>query len=343
MEKKQKICSIDLFRYLCAVLVVAVHTNPGTDIHQELGYICTQIIPRIGVPFFFAAAGYFYLGKLEEGKFITFFRYIIRILITYSIWTVFYYVIEYYKWGQDNIFKFKHLAVEQFWKTGSYYHFWFFPALVFAVVVSTIFFVVRCKKLLIPVSIILYALGCIGCAYNQLGLQIPYLGKELYRSRDFELIRRVVLMGFPFFVSGYFVYKIKNWAAEKVSDKKLMGVFVGTVLFWLAEIWLVRTMGWQANIVITFGLYPMLAVVMLLLLRNPMPEKKKSADAAKVTANFMYYSHPIIIMAMSQIASKYFQTGIQATMMFFLTVLVTTLLGLLIYKWNNRVINFIVK
>lgn len=342
MENKQKICSIDLFRYLCAVLVIAVHTNPGTDIHPELGYICTQIIPRIGVPFFFAAAGYFYLGKLEEKKG-GFFRYTIRILLTYTIWSAFYNAIEYYKWGQDNIFKYKHVVVEQFWKTGSYYHFWFFPALIFAVIVSTVFFVLRCKKLLIPVSMVLYALGCIGCAYHQLGLQIPVLGDELYRSRDFELIRRVVLMGFPFFVSGYFVYKIKNWVSEKISDKKLTGIFLGTVVFWLAEIWLVRTTGWQANIVITFGLYPMLAAVMLLLLRNPMPEKRKYADAARVTANFMYYSHPIFMMAFAQIALKYFNVGIGATLLFFLTVMITTLFGVLIYKWNNRVINFIVK
>ena len=117
----------------------------------------------------------------------------------------------------------------------------------------------------------------------------------------------------------------------------------GSVLFWLAEIWLVRTMKWQANIVITFGLYVMLVVVMLLLINNPMPEKRACADAAKVTANFMYYSHPIIMMALIQISLIYFQSGISATMLFFQTTAVAAILGLLIWKWNNRFVNFIVK
>lgn len=63
LNVKQRNCSIDLFRYVCAIMVVAIHTNPFTDVDAELGYIFTQIVPRIGVPFFFAVAGYFYIAK----------------------------------------------------------------------------------------------------------------------------------------------------------------------------------------------------------------------------------------------------------------------------------------
>lgn len=81
---KQRNCSIDIFRYVCAVLVVAIHTQPFSDLHTGLGFVFTQILPRIAVPFFFLVAGYFYTGKLESGK-PCFLPYVKRLFITYFI------------------------------------------------------------------------------------------------------------------------------------------------------------------------------------------------------------------------------------------------------------------
>lgn len=50
---KNRNCSIDIFRYVCAILVVVIHTIPFGDISKEMGYIFSQIISRIAVPFFF--------------------------------------------------------------------------------------------------------------------------------------------------------------------------------------------------------------------------------------------------------------------------------------------------
>lgn len=47
-----RIPSIDIFRYLCSVMVVAVHTHPLEEFSQMLGFVATDIIPSIAVPFF---------------------------------------------------------------------------------------------------------------------------------------------------------------------------------------------------------------------------------------------------------------------------------------------------
>ena len=65
---KTRNCSIDLFRLYCAVLVVAIHTSPFMDQNNKLGFISTQVIPRIAVPFFFIVSGYYYIQNLEQGK-----------------------------------------------------------------------------------------------------------------------------------------------------------------------------------------------------------------------------------------------------------------------------------
>ena len=61
-------CSIDIFRYICAIMVVAIHSSPFTDINKDLGYIFTEIVPQIAVPFFFITSGYFYIKGLEKGS-----------------------------------------------------------------------------------------------------------------------------------------------------------------------------------------------------------------------------------------------------------------------------------
>lgn len=60
--------SIDIFRFVCAIMVVMIHTNPFVDKNIYLGYIFSQIIPRIAVPFFFLTSGYFYIQKLLNGE-----------------------------------------------------------------------------------------------------------------------------------------------------------------------------------------------------------------------------------------------------------------------------------
>ena len=52
-------CSIDLFRLLCAIFVVAIHTKLFFDINPILGYSVKHAITRIAVPFFFCVMGFY--------------------------------------------------------------------------------------------------------------------------------------------------------------------------------------------------------------------------------------------------------------------------------------------
>ena len=55
-DNKYRICSIDFFRYLCAIMVIAIHPHPFKDINENLGYYFTPILPRIAVSFPFAVS-----------------------------------------------------------------------------------------------------------------------------------------------------------------------------------------------------------------------------------------------------------------------------------------------
>lgn len=66
MPVKVRNNSIDIFRYIAAVLVIAHHTDVLADVHPMLSYLLSQVLPRISVPFFFAVSGYFYGSKRES-------------------------------------------------------------------------------------------------------------------------------------------------------------------------------------------------------------------------------------------------------------------------------------
>lgn len=336
----RRINSIDIFRYICASMVIAIHTHPFSDINEQLGYVFSQIIPRIAVPFFFAVSGYFYMIKLENGGDI--FKYLKKLVSTYFVWSFIYYVIDYIAWGRyENFINYIKQCIFMFIITGSHYHFWFFPALIFSVCISTILFKVKCKNILIPLSIVLYIIGCLGCSWYLIGIKIPVL-RNLITSSWFETIRRILLMGFPFFICGYLVYKIQ-YKIKKLNNINLLLIYFVTVVVWLLEIYVVQVLKLADNIVITFGLYLLVIITLCLLIRNPFPKCNNIADKCRVLANFTYYSHPLWMVCISFWANYLFNLNVSATLLFVLILIITYVCGIIIYKLNNKYINQIVK
>lgn len=328
-------CSIDIFRYFCAILIVIIHTHPFENYGANINYITSQIITRIGVPFFFAVAGYFYTQKLDKGQKI-FVSYIKKIFTTYFIWSCVYFLIEFITWGYGQIKGFIVSGFIDFFIKGSYYHFWFFPALIISVCAVTLFYRLKLKKLIIPAGLFLYAIGCFGCSYNTIGIKIPLLS-SLYNFSDFLVIRRIFMMGLPFFICGYIVNRIRERNIT-LNNKTLSALLCTAFIIWLAEIYLVLRMEWQDNIIITFSLFPLVIAVMLILLNNPLSDLNNISEKCRILANFTYYSHPLVMLIIKTVNGT-----TPRLFMFILTVVITAVIGLVLSKFkNNRIIKTIV-
>lgn len=244
-------------------------------------------------------------------------------------------MVEFFSWGYGQIKGFIVTGALNFLIKGSYYHFWFFPALIISVCIVTLFYKIRLQKLLIPIAIILYTIGCIGCAYYNLGIKIPVLG-TIYELSFFTVIRRIFLMGLPFFICGQCVGKIKN-TATKLSNTKMCIILAVSVFVWLAEIFLVVKAGWQQNIIITFGLFPLVVSVMLFLLKNPLPKFRILSEKCRILANFTYYSHPLVMLIIKALHEE-----TPKLIMFVATIAVTAVIGLIFSKiHNNKIVTFI--
>lgn len=335
LVSKSRNSSIDIFRYLCSVMVVIIHTGPLAEVDVNVNYAVSQIMTRIGVPFFFAVAGYFYTQKLDKGQ-AAFIPYIKKIFITYFIWSCVYLLTEFISWGHSELKGFVVTGALNFLIRGSYYHFWFFPALIISTCIVTFFYKIKLKKLLIPFGIILYIVGCIGCSYHTLGMEIPILS-TLYSHPDFIVVRRIFLMGLPFFICGHLINLVKD-RCLKLSNKKLFSILLASVFIWLAEIVFVIKMRLQANIIITFGLFLLVIAVMIILLKNPLPQYDKLSEKCRIIANFTYYSHPLIMLIIKSINSD-----LPRIVFFLMTVVITAIVGLILSNFSkNKIVKCIV-
>ncbi|MEG0546556.1 MAG: acyltransferase [Oscillospiraceae bacterium] len=343
LTKTGRNCSIDIFRYICAVMVVALHTQPMEDFNETIGYIFSEVIPRIAVPFFFAVAGYFYIGSMLSGK-NTFVKHVKRLIIVYLSWSAIYlpfFIISAVK-KQIPIMTFiKELLVSLF-VSGISYQLWFFPALIYAVCITTLIFKLKRIKILLPLTILLYIIGCLGVSYYKIGNQIPVLS-ILFNLTFFARIRALFLMGLPFFSMGYLLYLFKEKFA-KYSNKKMFVILAIAIMAFIAEIFIVNFFHFEKGIEITFALYPLTYIVLAILINNPMQRYSKISHTARVVANFTYYAHPMVMTISSIIFDKVINFDVvkTKTLFFLLTCLVTGVGGLIILKINNKWLNRLV-
>ena len=81
---------IDLLKYSCAILVIAVHVNPLKDLSDIANFVVINIFGRIAVPFFFVCAGFFIANNLKKRGDVYIKNYMISLMKTYIIWSLIY-------------------------------------------------------------------------------------------------------------------------------------------------------------------------------------------------------------------------------------------------------------
>ena len=337
---KERNASIDIFRLICALMVVSIHTAPLAEWGHNWRYLTVQILPRIGVPFFFCTMGYYYIGSLLKGE-CKFAQTMKRLLLTYGLWSIIYYIPDFKQVlnGSVSLIGFFANCLRYFLIYGSREHFWFFPAVFFSVVITTLFAKVGKLSWLAGVSVGAYILGLLGCSYYGLGSQIPIISAFINFSQ-YDLIRRIVLMGFPFFMMGYFLQKID---LKNISNKKVIAVEGIYLTTFLVEIIFVNKMQIQRNIIITVFLYLLLFNTMLLLLKNPCGKYGKIARTTRDMSNFIYYSHPLFMIWINMIMNYCVGRNARETELFLLTVISAGSIGYFLHKGDNKYLNKLFK
>ncbi len=190
----KRLDSVDLFRLLAIIAVIALHTEPFASQSAPMGdtfNLPTLIaqISRFAVPFFFIISGYFWGRKISETNSALYpsAKLAQRISIIFFIWTLIYAIpFSLAVFSQNSIVHLIKIIYCELVSAatnpttlffqGTKPHLWFLPALICCIAISAIFVANNRKNELLTIAIVLYAFGLLAKSYaaTPIGVHIPF-------------------------------------------------------------------------------------------------------------------------------------------------------------------------
>jgi len=278
--------SIDKFRIIAAILIIAIHIFPFASINETVDFVFTHVICRIGVPFFFMITGYFVLPKAMEDK-NKLIKYTLKIIKIYVICILIYLPINLYAGQLNNITIIE--AIKNICINGTFYHLWYFPAVILGIWV-TYFFIKHLNKTLSIISIvILYVIGIFGDSYFGISKQSIIISKiydAIFMIADYT---RNGLFFAPIFISlGYSFNNMKN----KISQNKSAIFTIIFTFFMIFEGIILKHFNLQKHDSMYFMLVPTMFFIFNILVQIN-NENNKKLDEAMENNDWILYAKTI--------------------------------------------------
>lgn len=291
--KEQRNPFVDVTRLVAAIGIILCHVNL-TD-YGTVGIFLGQFLSvRFSVMFFLAIIG-FYLEKSYEAGRNPIPRRLSSFLRAYGSWSLIYLALSFVMvvliqkvpLGQFLVNKGRDLLL-----SGSYYHFWFYPAVIYSLL-----FIGGVKKLLghralqilVPLASLLYLLGLLGTGYLPMGQQMPVLG-SLYRADAFDTLMPLFFLGFPSMVLGMAVAHKKRTCSGSLLMLAVAAYIAESAI-------LCFLLGWWENPQMLLST-PVLTALFLCWVQNrncnAFP-KKVNLSLLRVISSGMYNIHPLIL------------------------------------------------
>lgn len=242
---------VDLMKFICVFLVVAIHVAPLSSYSQLLDYEVRNWLARIAVPFYFIASGYFLFRKTTYENFdekiaLT---YAGRIFRLYIIWTIIYFPLSLKIKILDNEKGVVHGFIDWIRNcifTGSYNQLWYLNATVVATLILTFCLHKKMKlRTIMCLSTLLYGIGLLGQTYFV--LLKPFRNFETI-WQFLKLVQKCIVTTRNGLFEGFFFMGIGMVFAYKPIIMKLKTAiigFAGSMALFFAEVLCVRYFEWK--------------------------------------------------------------------------------------------------
>ena len=215
--------SLDLAKFICAILIVVIHTAPFASYSKLLTFGFRNIIAVIAVPFFFLTSGFLAFKKFDsldgEKKKVYAVSYFKRLAIMYLIWTAVYFVFVAIKWSRRGFSVYSVLEyIKDFFFEGSYSTIWFLPALFTATLLVYVLHKRFRYSTIFAIACVIYLFTLGGSSYYGLAIKVPALKSvyDLYYS-FFDSIKNGVCFGMIFVSMGAMVSANEDTITKKTT------------------------------------------------------------------------------------------------------------------------------
>lgn len=206
---------IDIIKFLCAILVVAIHTHPFREFSRYLEFGVANVLARIAVPFFFATAGYFFTIKIlnSDEKRKVLINYLKKLITLYLGWSAiyFYFDIQAISKHSNSLYLITMQYIKNLLLFGSHFHLWYVVASILAIILLYIALVNNKAKSFFVISLLLYIVGLLGDSYFGLVKYNSFL-LNIFKSY-FKLLgntRNGIFFAFPYVMLGAIIYLRPN-------------------------------------------------------------------------------------------------------------------------------------
>ena len=180
--KLHQLPNLDLSKFICALLIIIIHTSPFKTISEPLYFYLHDVLARVAVPAFFAMSGFLFFRKLiwQGGKLKLctkniqyLISYLKKIIFLYLSWSVFYVAFSIPRWyssGWWGLHVIKDVTASILLR-GSYYHLWYLLASIYAVPLLFLLLTFISRKKLKYLMAVLWLLECLTYSYTWLGAE----------------------------------------------------------------------------------------------------------------------------------------------------------------------------
>lgn len=164
---------IDYFRFIAALLIIAIHTSPLGSFSETGDFMLTRIIARVAVPFFFMTSGFFLISRYAYNN-SKLWMFVKKTVLIYGVAMLIYIPINIYNgyFRMDNLLP---NIIKDIVFDGTLYHLWYLPASIIGATIA--WYLVRkfdYGAALIMTGI-LYFIGLFGDSYYGLSEKIGIL------------------------------------------------------------------------------------------------------------------------------------------------------------------------
>lgn len=330
--KKAKFGYIDIFKFLFSICIIALHTDLLINTNVNINWYVTHLIFRLAVPFFFITSGFFYGKKILEEK--SNIKELTKIYIKRLSYPFIFFLIiglpfVIFQCYDGNIFKTVLIIIQKilFYPWGAL---WYIGASIVAIFILSKFY--QKKKFYFPIliSFFLYLFALLCNSYYFTILDKPFLKDiiDLY-MKFFLSARNGIFVGMLYISLGVILsklYKENNLLSKKENIIGLL--FIGII--YILEIYIIKnkiTID-DNSLFISLPFLSFLLVSFLIQLNS----NKEFKKLRNLSTGFYLVHRPILEVI------KLFVPSLTGVACFILTLLLSLIICLIIYKSNNKFI-----
>ena len=344
VENSKNYNLIDVLKFVFSILIIAIHTNPLSDITDFGNFVVVDILARIAVPFFFVISSYFLFRTMQPDKLdlVKIKKYIKYTFLVYCTWYLIYspgIILSAFESKHGLVIALLH-RISVFVFEG-FFHLWFLNALIVATIIVSICLYYKCPiKWIILIGLIGYGVMLAGTSYKEIydSLQnkVQYISQTVhYISYIFPTPRNAFGEGILWVSIGAFIAFRRTVLLSRSTNFLLLALGLSIIGLFIEALGLKYVLGiMTAPPDAYISLIPLTFFGVLLVLKLNLTDHNIYLTFRQMSM-LIYYSHIFWLLWIQYLASIFY-ANLLSWELFILTSTFSILFAICVMKLKNK-------